>query len=230
MRRLGANSNRRQIAQAPREGLHPRPLEMTSVSDCVSDFLAESENRKKSPLPKPFAGKGICVERTRRRLGPLGGTYLSRFIRRRKRGKTQGFLGFSAFFFALRSCRFPLSLYLEISRNGRVRAKEWAKGNLPSIGSRGGERLRFRAGAGRRDRQPLDGGGQVIETRMRVAGSQGVRRMPGQVLMLTRRNASFAYHRDERMPQGVEVGISAVPVPGGAQPAAATAAVQARWR
>jgi hypothetical protein len=43
------------------------------VSDYVSDFLAESENRQKVPLPKPFTSKGICVNRARRRLGPLGG-------------------------------------------------------------------------------------------------------------------------------------------------------------
>ena len=36
--------------------------------------------------------------------------------------------------------------------------------------------------------------------------------MPGQVLMFPWRNTGLAYHRDERMPQGVEVRVAALGV------------------
>lgn len=79
---------------------------------------------------------------------------------------------FSKVFFISRECQFRLSLSLEIPQNSRLWAKEWAKGILASIGSRGSERLRFRACLPHLNRQGLHGSGKIVESRMRVAARQ----------------------------------------------------------
>jgi hypothetical protein len=50
------------------------------------------------------------------------------------------------------------SVSVKIRQNRRLWAKEWAKGNLPSIGPRGGQRFVLQS-IGAKRRQGIDGGG-----------------------------------------------------------------------
>src|SRR5262249_45565661 len=102
-------------------------------------------------------------------------------------GKRQKWLVFRGFLLEPGGLK-RLRLSLRISPDIPSQAKVWAKVFWPdfaclSVRSRGDQGADFPIRGAGRDRQCLHGRGQVVEPGMGVTRRQGIRRMPGQVLM-----------------------------------------------
>jgi hypothetical protein len=95
------------------------------VAAAVSDFLANTPCLEKSVFPKLVDSNGLCARQVADDSPPLAVyTYLT-FTYRGKRGKTHGFLMFSAVFFTLldRRCHPCLSAKM---RSRFTRMASWA--------------------------------------------------------------------------------------------------------